>query len=106
MPFWFLTDVEPPDIDCPTNIVTTNTPVFWANPTATDNVDNNLLVTCNPSSPFDSGVGTHTVTCTAVDDANNMATCTFTITIEERGIFKFRIQTYEVCLNVPCRNDL
>jgi hypothetical protein len=53
-----------------------NTPVVvtYANPTATDNVDLTVAVTCAPASGSSFNFGTTTVTCNARDAAGNNAT--------------------------------
>jgi hypothetical protein len=51
-------------------------PVIYANPTATDNVDASVAVTCLPASGTTFAVGTTTVTCTASDASGNAATPT------------------------------
>ena len=84
-------DCAPPVIHVPANIsvITPNASVAvsYAAPTATDNVDTTVAVTCT-SSPagFSSGsnfpVGTTTITCNATDHAGNHADpASFTITV-------------------------
>lgn len=50
-------------------------------PTATDAVDANVVVTCAPSAGKWFDYGSTTVTCKAKDDAKNVSTTTFTITV-------------------------
>ncbi len=50
-------------------------------PTATDDVDGTVPVTCAPTSGSIFQIGTTTVTCTATDSAGNMASGNFTVTV-------------------------
>jgi hypothetical protein len=43
-----------------------------------------LAVTCDPPSGTEFPVGTTAVTCTAIDAAGNVGTCTFNVTVEDR----------------------
>jgi len=81
-------DTTPPAIQCPTNrtawictLVPPDAQVSWPPPTATDNADPNVTVTCSPPSGSFFPPGTSTVTCTATDDCTNRTTCTFTVTV-------------------------
>lgn len=79
-------DVTPPVISgCPGNIsVTSAAPlaVTWTPPTATDNCTTPTLTSSHqPGAVFP--FGTTTVTYTAKDAANNMANCTFTVTVTQ-----------------------
>ena len=89
---FFEVDGVPPDITCPDNIVqqvTSGTEngatISWPMPTATDNSGNQPVVTLSsdpqqvPNSLFIFGM--HTISYTARDMANNVAMCSFTITI-------------------------
>lgn len=82
-------DATDPVINCPSNVVVSNNPGFcgavvnYPAPTASDNCDMSLTITCSPPSGSFFPVGTTTVTCTAIDDANNSATCTFTVTVND-----------------------
>ncbi len=58
--------------------------VTFTKPTATDDIDGNLAVTCNPASGSNFAVGTSTVTCTAVDSSNNHATTTFSVIVSPK----------------------
>ena len=51
------------------------------NPTATDDVDGSVPVTCSPTSGSIFPVGTTTVQCEAKDSAGNTATGSFTVTV-------------------------
>jgi hypothetical protein len=81
-------DMTPPFIVCPTNIVQGNDPgqcsavVDYA-VTAGDNCSGVSLV-MSPASGSTFPKGTTTVTCTAADWAGNSASCTFTVTVEDR----------------------
>ncbi|MCB0521123.1 MAG: HYR domain-containing protein [Saprospiraceae bacterium] len=80
-------DVTPPVISgCPSNIsITSPAPavVNWTPPTAADNCGTPTLTsTYQPGSVFP--FGTTTVAYTATDGANNMATCSFTVTVTEQ----------------------
>jgi len=56
--------------------------VTYVNPTATDDIDVTVLVTCTPASGSFFPVGNTTVTCTAEDSAGNDANpVTFTVTV-------------------------
>ncbi len=79
-------DIQAPVFsNCPTNItqsaIGTTAIVTWTVPTATDNCTATPSVASshNPNTIFP--IGTTTVTYTARDTANNIATCTFTVTI-------------------------
>ncbi|HUI08299.1 MAG TPA: HYR domain-containing protein [Verrucomicrobiae bacterium] len=50
-------------------------------PDVTDNCDDEVDVTTDPPPGTQLGVGVHTITATAVDDAGNTSTCTFTVTV-------------------------
>jgi hypothetical protein len=80
------TDLVPPVFNnCPNNIILTtsgnSTVVNWTPPTATDNCTTtpSVFSTHNAGSVFP--VGETTVTYTALDAKNNVATCSFKITI-------------------------
>ena len=56
--------------------------VNYTNPTATDNYDANVTVSCAPASGSTFGLGNSTVTCNAQDAAHNAATpVTFTVQV-------------------------
>ena len=55
--------------------------VTWDVPTATDSSGQTPSVTANHEPPKQFDIGTHTVTYTARDSANNEATLSFTITV-------------------------
>ena len=70
------TNTRPPVIDSHDDIkVVSATPiaVTYTNPTATDDVDSSVAVTCSPASGSTFSLGDTTVTCTAHDSAGNQA---------------------------------
>jgi hypothetical protein len=81
-------DTTAPTIVCPANQVITQTNcaggVVFVEPTASDNCDGNVTVTCVPASGAQLGPGTHTIVCTATDDAGNSSSCSFTVTVVSR----------------------
>ncbi len=60
-----------------------NTPVTYTLPTATDNVDAVVVVTCSPASGTLFVVGTTPVLCSATDVAHNTATSTFNVIVQD-----------------------
>ncbi|WP_459910355.1 HYR domain-containing protein [Desulfotomaculum defluvii] len=75
-------------LTCPQNITVPNDPgqcgatVNYPNPTVPDNCPG-VTITCTPPSGSFFPVGTTNVICTAVDAAGNIATCTFSITVQD-----------------------
>ena len=64
------------------NLFTSNTAVSWSSPTTSDLIDTTPQVSCNPASGSTFGANQATeVTCTAVDDAQNSASCVFSVTV-------------------------
>jgi HYR domain-containing protein len=82
-----LTDTTPPTLTgVPGDITvqasaTARMGVSWTMPTAVDNVDGPVPVTCNPASGSDFAVGSTTVRCTASDSSGNVATGSFTVLV-------------------------
>jgi hypothetical protein len=81
-------DNQAPVITVPANITKeatgATTPVTYSPaPTANDDVDGPVAVTCDPVSGSSFPVGTATVTCKAKDTAGNEGTKTFTVTITD-----------------------
>jgi hypothetical protein len=79
-----VTDLLPPIIQCPSNIVVTATSCTNAivnyTVTATDNCTANPAVVCTPPpGPFE--LGTTPVHCVATDDNGNTNSCDFTVTV-------------------------
>jgi hypothetical protein len=79
-------DISPPTITtCPSNITTTaplrlnSVAVNYAMATATDNC--HASIACAPPSGSAFPVGATTVNCTAIDEANNTAICSFSVTV-------------------------
>lgn len=80
-------DITPPAITCPANITKPTDPnqccaVAAFSPTVNDNCPG-ATFTCSPPSGNCFPVGTTTVTCTAKDAVNLMASCTFTVTVQD-----------------------
>jgi hypothetical protein len=82
-----LLDTTPPTIvGMPNDIAVetadpTGAVVSWPAPSASDNVDGPVPVTCDPASGTRFPIGTTTVDCTASDAAGNAATRSFSITV-------------------------
>lgn len=87
-----INDVTPPTITCPADIVTISSPssgcgatATWTTPTAIDNCDTDVQIAS--SSPFSSGdlfpLGTTEITYFAVDDAGNIDSCKFNVTVSD-----------------------
>ena len=57
--------------------------VDYEEPEASDNCDADVEVSCDPPSGSMFPVGETVVICTAVDDAGNAASCSFTVTVED-----------------------
>ena len=84
----YIDNIPPVISNMPANrseTTTTNAPksVSWASPTATDNVDGPVPVTCAPSSGsnFPPNGSPTTVLCTATDSKGNSTTASFTVTV-------------------------
>ncbi|XP_070549860.1 hyalin-like [Ptychodera flava] len=82
-------DTTSPEVTCPVNITVTND---YGNTTAfvvfdgesvTDNSGVQLNVTCDPPSNTTFTSGPTTVTCTSIDMAGNVGTCTFTVLVQD-----------------------
>lgn len=83
-------DTRPPVLQCPPALTAITcspggTVVNYPVPTATDNVDAKVTVTCTPPSGSVFPVGTTPVVCTATDDCNNRSSCTFMVTVKGGG---------------------
>jgi hypothetical protein len=61
----------------------TGAAVNYVLPTATDLVDTAVTVRCSPASGRVFAFGSTTVTCTATDNGNNVATSSFTVTVAD-----------------------
>ncbi len=57
--------------------------VSYTTPSAMDNIDLSVAVSCTPASGSEFGLGTTTVTCNAQDAAGNAATSTFLVVVEQ-----------------------
>jgi hypothetical protein len=80
-------DTQPPTITCPGNIAMGTDPnlcsaVVTYAPAATDNCPG-VGVVCAPASGSSFPKGITTVTCTATDGSGNMASCSFTVTVND-----------------------
>lgn len=60
--------------------------VVYDLPTATDNIDGSVAVTCEPVSDSTFAFGDTTVTCQAKDSSNNVQTSTFTVHITDTQV--------------------
>jgi hypothetical protein len=82
-------DTQNPTITCPANVTRGTDPnvcnalVTYPNATATDNCSGAGAASCSPSSGSTFPKGVTTVTCTVMDAANNSASCTFTVTVND-----------------------
>ncbi|XP_072017253.1 hyalin-like [Amphiura filiformis] len=83
-------DMEAPVISgCPKNEAMNTDPgkpfvvVSWTNPTATDNSEVPSEVYCNPASGTNFAIGLTNVTCVATDGDSNIATCSFSVFVED-----------------------
>jgi hypothetical protein len=80
-------DTQAPTITCPANITKNTDPnvcsavVTYPNPTVSDNCAGVGAPSCNPASGSTFQLGATTVTCSVKDAANNMSSCTFTVTV-------------------------
>ncbi|MEK6320345.1 MAG: HYR domain-containing protein [Acidobacteriota bacterium] len=83
-------DNTPPVVSgCPSNqtlytgpgATTCTATTSWAAPSAPDNCDGTLSVTCVPPSGSSFSKGTTTVTCSATDTSTNTGSCSFTVTV-------------------------
>lgn len=82
-------DTQSPTITCPPNKIQSTDPglcsavVTYNNATATDNCPGVGTPVCSPPSGATFPKGTTTVTCTVKDASNNMASCSFTVTVND-----------------------
>lgn len=82
-----LVDTTPPTISgMPDNISvetadSAGAVVTWDAPSANDNIDGPVPVTCGPPSGTTFSIGSTTVTCSASDGAGNMATGSFSVSV-------------------------
>jgi hypothetical protein len=78
-------DTTPPTLQVPSDITVQATSAAGAvvtySASAFDYIDPDPVVTCSPASGTTFPVGETTVTCSAVDDAGNTATATFTVAV-------------------------
>ena len=75
-------DKENPLLICPSSAtnLTVGTRV-WTQPSATDNVDSVMDVTCVPANGSFFMPGTHTVVCSVTDEAGNIGNCDFSLQV-------------------------
>jgi len=64
---------------------TSGATVTYSEPTATDNSDQPLSLTCTPASDTLFPLGATAVTCTATDSSGNSASASFTVTVADQG---------------------
>jgi CSLREA domain-containing protein len=82
-------DTTPPTVTCPLDVSVPAAPgqcqavVTYSNPTVSDNCSGAMLVGCVPPSGSTFQIGVTTVICTAKDAANNMSSCSFTVTVND-----------------------
>lgn len=82
-----LDNLAPVLADCPTDFAIMAAPgdceavVNYTDPTATDDCDGPVAVTCIPPSGDVFPAGDTVVTCTSADACGNTSTCTFTVTV-------------------------
>ncbi|XP_022111822.1 uncharacterized protein LOC110991038 [Acanthaster planci] len=85
-----VSDDEDPKFDCPKSMTVPtdkgepNAAAPYTTPTATDNVDGSVQVTCDPASNAPIGIGETTVTCSATDSSSNKHACQFKITVQDK----------------------
>ena len=85
--FYRHTDTEAPNIECPSNLSKSTEDekstalVLWKQPNATDNSGYVKEVTCSTQAGSLFPIGQTKVTCEAVDDAGNNASCHFFVDI-------------------------
>ena len=83
-------DTEEPSLTCPDVIFGTDFGLSSSSsvtimPSATDNVDDIVSVTCTPTSAHTFPFGETNVTCQATDEAGNVGNCTFVVTVTGKG---------------------
>lgn len=82
-------DMQPPSITCPANVTVNagagqcSAVATYGAPTVSDNCTGVGVPTCTPPSGSTFPAGTTTVTCTVNDAVNNMASCTFTVRVND-----------------------
>ncbi|MBW3664359.1 MAG: HYR domain-containing protein [Actinobacteria bacterium] len=81
-------DTTAPEFDAPSDVVTEaasagGATVAYPGSSATDLVDGTVAVVCDPGSGATYPLGTTTVTCSAADAAGNLATRSFTVTVQD-----------------------
>lgn len=107
-------DVEPPVINCPTNIhilcARPNGTSVPYNVTATDKCDPTPTITCIPPSGSVFLPGCTNVTCVATDDAGNSSTCTFKVCVVREGCYltnpSFELLAPNLAAAAPCGDPI
>ena len=92
--FCFSLDLEPPVVTCPADVGDFTDPgqptaiVTWNPATASDNSGSVASLTSNYNSNSAFDIGVTTVRYTATDDAGNIGTCSFKVTVIGRELHK------------------
>ena len=86
----FFSDTEEPFLQCHdmtsgTDFGLSSSSSVTIMPSATDNVDEIVSVTCTPTSAHTFPFGETNVTCQATDEAGNVGNCTFVVTVTGEG---------------------
>ncbi|XP_030838346.1 uncharacterized protein LOC115922802 [Strongylocentrotus purpuratus] len=95
-----VTDGEPPHLDCPDIISTTDqglpTSSRFPNPQASDNTDPSPSVICSRTSSDVFQFGDTNVTCHATDESGNVGRCVFVVTVQDPCM------VHDPCINGEC----
>ena len=98
-------DVTPPVLRCPADIVfdcaPSNNVAVNFTVSAADNCDAAVITLCSPAPGSLFAVGETTVTCTAMDDAENVARCTFKVTVRSGPIANAQVLQTDEDLPLP-----
>lgn len=109
-----VTDGEDPAVTCPADVSETvnpgeqyTIPDYTGGASATDNCTAAPALTQSPAAGTDVGVGVTVITITATDDAGNVGTCTFELTVSETlGLEDNELSTQIVLYPNPTRGAL
>ncbi len=82
-----ISDTTPPNIICPADKFESVDIVSWNPPLAIDNIVPLPVVVCNPATGSQFAIGSNTVTCTATDEKQNDAQCTFSVLVGKIQMF-------------------
>jgi len=77
----FVVDTQPPKLTGCVNIISNISTVNWAKPTANDNLNGNVPVTCNFNGTSFPGGQTTIVSCWAADLSGNNASCSVNVSV-------------------------